>query len=98
MFGNASLIVVAETDDEIIAVTRALEGNLTGCLYTANDGADELLYDRVSLILRQKVGRLLNDKMPSNEELVGRSISSENRTATDRSGSIEELEFSHKKM
>jgi len=70
MFGNASLIVVAETDDEIIAVTRALEGNLTGCLYTANDGADELLYDRVSLILRQKVGRLLNDKMPTGVAVV----------------------------
>ena len=41
---------------------------------------------------------LLNDKMPSNEELVNRSISNENRTATDRSGSIEELQFKHKKM
>ena len=41
---------------------------------------------------------LLNDKMPSNEELVNRSISSENRTATDRSGSIEELQFKNKKM
>ena len=41
---------------------------------------------------------LLNDKMPSNEELVNRSISTEDRTATDRSGSIEELQFKHKKM
>lgn len=41
---------------------------------------------------------LLNDKMPSNEELVNRSISSEDRTATDRSGSIEELQFKNKKM
>ena len=41
---------------------------------------------------------LLNDKMPSNEELVNRSISSEDRTATDRSGSIEELQFKDKKM
>lgn len=41
---------------------------------------------------------LLNDKMPSNEELVNRSISSEDRTATDRSGSIEELQFKNKKI
>jgi hypothetical protein len=41
---------------------------------------------------------LLNDKMPSNEDIVNRSISSEDRTATDRSGSIEELQFKNKKM
>lgn len=70
MFGNASLIVVTETDDELVAVTRALEGNLTGCLYTANDGADDPLYDRVAPLLRQKVGRLLNDKMPTGVAVV----------------------------
>jgi len=70
LFGNASLIVVAETDDELIAVTRALEGNLTGCLYTANDGADDTLHDRIAPVLRQKVGRLLNDKMPTGVAVV----------------------------
>ena len=70
MFGNASLIVVAETDDELVAVTRALEGNLTGCLYTANDGADDSLHDRIASVLRQKVGRLLNDKMPTGVAVV----------------------------
>ena len=70
MFGNASLIVVAETDDELVAVTRALEGNLTGCLYTANDGADDSLHDRITPVLRQKVGRLLNDKMPTGVAVV----------------------------
>ena len=70
MFGNASLIVVAETDDELVAVTRALEGNLTGCLYTANDGADDSLHDRIAPVLRQKVGRLLNDKMPTGVAVV----------------------------
>lgn len=70
MFGNASLIVVAESDDELVAVTRALEGNLTGCLYTANDGTDDATYDRIAPVLRQKVGRLLNDKMPTGVAVV----------------------------
>lgn len=64
-FGNATLIVVVDSDAEFLAVTNALEGNLTGCLYTANDGSDDVLYDQIAPVLRQKVGRLLNDKMPT---------------------------------
>lgn len=70
MFGNASLIVVVDTDSEFLAVTHALEGNLTGCLYTANDGSDDALYDQIAPSLRQKVGRLLNDKMPTGVAVV----------------------------
>jgi len=70
MFGNASLIVVADSDSEFLAVTHALEGNLTGCLYTANDGSDDKLYDLIAPVLRQKVGRLLNDKMPTGVAVV----------------------------
>lgn len=70
MFGNASLIVVAESGDELVAVTCALEGNLTGCLYTATDGTDDALHDRIAPVLRQKVGRLLNDKMPTGVAVV----------------------------
>jgi alpha-ketoglutaric semialdehyde dehydrogenase len=70
MFGNASLIVVVESDSEFIGVTQALEGNLTGCLYTANDGSDDALYGQITPILRQKVGRLLNDKMPTGVAVV----------------------------
>ena len=70
MFGNSSLIVVADSDDELVAVARSLEGNLTGCLYTATDGSDDALHDRIAPILRQKVGRLLNDKMPTGVAVV----------------------------
>lgn len=70
MFGNASLVVVVESDSEFVGVAQALEGNLTGCLYTANDGADDGLYDQVAPVLRQKVGRLLNDKMPTGVAVV----------------------------
>ena len=69
-FGNASLIVVAANDAELLTITRSLEGNLTGSVYSANDGSDDALYNRVAAILRQKVGRLLNDKMPTGVAVV----------------------------
>jgi alpha-ketoglutaric semialdehyde dehydrogenase len=69
-FGNESLLVVADTPDELVAVTRRLEGNLTGCIYSAADGSDDALYDRIAPILRRKVGRLLNDKMPTGVAVV----------------------------
>ena len=69
-FGNASLVVVAANEAELMEVTRCLEGNLTGSIYTATDGTDDRLYDQIALILRQKVGRLLNDKMPTGVAVV----------------------------
>ena len=44
---------------------RDLEGSLTGSLYSATDGSDDEVYDRIAPILRRRVGRLLNDKMPT---------------------------------
>jgi NADP-dependent aldehyde dehydrogenase len=64
-FGNASLVVVVKDLDEAAAVLEALEGNLTGCIYSHTQGEDEAAYQRLEPILRQKVGRLLNDKMPT---------------------------------
>ncbi len=69
-FGNESLIVVAENETELATVTKALEGNLTGCIYSATDGSDDGLYDKIAPILRTKVGRLLNDKMPTGVAVV----------------------------
>src|SRR4029079_17556540 len=38
---------------------------LTGCVYSDTRGADDAIYARLEPILRRKVGRLLNDKMPT---------------------------------
>jgi NADP-dependent aldehyde dehydrogenase len=65
VFGNGSLFVLADGADEMLAVIDALEGNLTGCLYTDTHGSDDALYDQIAPALRTKVGRLLNDKMPT---------------------------------
>jgi NADP-dependent aldehyde dehydrogenase len=69
-FGNSSLVVVAENEAEMLAVSKRLEGNLTGSVYSATDGSDDVLYDRIVVTLRQKVGRLLNDKMPTGVAVV----------------------------
>lgn len=64
-FGNASLFVVCEDLAQLVAVVETLEGNLTGCVYSDSAGSDDRSYDAIALVLRQKVGRLLNDKMPT---------------------------------
>ena len=64
-FGNESLFVVADDVDQAQQIARAFEGNLTGCVYSDSGGADDEAYDKVVAILRRKVGRLLNDKMPT---------------------------------
>jgi len=64
-FGNATLMVVARDAAEAGSVLDSLEGNLTGAFYTDTKGADETLHDALVPRLRARVGRLLNDKMPT---------------------------------
>jgi NADP-dependent aldehyde dehydrogenase len=65
VFGNSSLLVIADDLDQLCAVVDALEGNLTGCVYSHTLGSDDAACDRVADHLRPRVGRLLNDKMPT---------------------------------
>ncbi len=64
-FGNSSLFVIARDTAQLPQLTAALEGNLTGTIYSATDGRDDAVYDQVAPILRRRVGRLLNDRMPT---------------------------------
>ena len=64
-FGPATLVVVASDAAELTAIARALEGNLTASLYSAGDGRDEPLYRALARALRPRVGRMLDDKMPT---------------------------------
>ncbi len=64
-FGNASLIVVVRDADEAAAIIEHLEGNLTGSVYSDTRGSDDTLYARLAPLLRARVGRFLNDKMPT---------------------------------
>lgn len=64
-FGNAALFVVVRDAAQISAIIDHFEGNLTGCVYSDTRGSDDALYTEVEPRLRPRVGRLLNDKMPT---------------------------------
>jgi alpha-ketoglutaric semialdehyde dehydrogenase len=64
-FGNAVLAIIVESETQLLAALDHLEGNLTGSIYSSASAVDDDLYRRVASVLRRKVGRLLNDKMPT---------------------------------
>jgi alpha-ketoglutaric semialdehyde dehydrogenase len=64
-FGNATLLITVMDIRELVQVIETLEGNLTGSIYSSRTGADDHLYDGMAEALRSRVGRLLNDKMPT---------------------------------
>lgn len=64
-FGTASLLVFAQDVDQMEAIAEHIEGNLTGTIYSHTDGNDEDTYAQIEPPLRERVGRLLNDKMPT---------------------------------
>ncbi len=64
-FGNATLIVTAKDAGQAASILQSLEGNLTGCIYSHTGDQDDAVYAQLEPHLRQRVGRLLNDKMPT---------------------------------
>lgn len=68
VFGPVSLLIRAATIDEMTAVAGSIEGNLTGSLYSEPE--DEDAYRTIEAALRPRVGRLLNDKMPTGVAVV----------------------------
>lgn len=64
-FGPTSLLIFAAHEDQMLEIARQLEGNLTGTIYSHSGGQDDTFYQRLEPLLRARVGRLLNDKMPT---------------------------------
>lgn len=64
-FGNATLAVVTASIEELAACLKTLEGQLAGSFYSSQTGADDLAYALLEPIMRRRVGRMLNDKMPT---------------------------------
>lgn len=64
-FGNVCLFVFSDREAQLAEIAARLEGNLTGTIYSHSQGQDDPLYEEIAPILRRKVGRLLNDKMPT---------------------------------
>ena len=64
-FGNSSLFVICDDIDQAGQVLSNLEGQLTGCIYSDTTGSEDAVYAHLERTLRSKVGRLLNDQMPT---------------------------------
>ncbi len=65
VFGPVNLVIRADNLDQMIGVARALEGNLTGSIFTASDGSDDASWQAIGSVLRNKVGRLIQNRMPT---------------------------------
>ena len=64
-FGTVALTVFAKDFDQMTEIANSLEGTLTASIYSHTQEEDEQFYSPLDPILRRKVGRLLNDKMPT---------------------------------
>ncbi|HQR41081.1 MAG TPA: aldehyde dehydrogenase (NADP(+)) [Gemmatales bacterium] len=64
-FGNATLAIVCDDLAQLQACLQHLEGQLVGSIYSDTTGKDDAAYPAIERILRNKVGRLLNDRMPT---------------------------------
>lgn len=64
-FGPVSLLVFCRSPGELATIVKHMEGNLTATIYSHTGGEDDTAYDEIEPLLRARVGRLLNDKMPT---------------------------------
>jgi NADP-dependent aldehyde dehydrogenase len=64
-FGNSTMLVTARSIDQLLDIATHLEGNLTGSIYSSTTGEDDPAYALLEPELRRRVGRLLNDKVPT---------------------------------
>ncbi len=55
-FGNASLLVVADDLEQLCTAIAELEGNLTGCVYSATDGSDDAACEAITFELVPQSG------------------------------------------
>lgn len=67
-FGGLSLFVSCADMDELLRCIGMLEGSLTGSVYASS--GESPAYESVARALRPRVGRLLNDKMPTGVAVV----------------------------
>jgi len=64
-FGPVSLFVFCRDVKEMATVVNNISGSLTGTVYSHPGGADDAAYAIIEPPLRARVGRLINDKMPT---------------------------------
>jgi len=67
IFGPSSLIVVCRDENELLEVTRHVEGQLTATIHAT--AADRALAGRLMPILERKAGRILFNGFPTGVEV-----------------------------
>lgn len=72
IFGPVGLVVRASSDDELLAIAEALEGQLSATLHLDEaDESDEALAARLLPVLEQKAGRILANGFATGVEVDG---------------------------
>ncbi|PWR04307.1 aldehyde dehydrogenase (NADP(+)) [Meridianimarinicoccus roseus] len=69
VFGPLGLVVVAQDADEMDAVARSLDGQLTATLHMDEGGKDAALAQRLLPVLERKAGRVLANGFPTGVEV-----------------------------
>jgi len=64
-FGPVSLVIRAEGLASMQRIAASFEGNLTGTIYRSTDGGDDDAWQALAPVLRNKIGRLIANKMPT---------------------------------
>jgi 2,5-dioxopentanoate dehydrogenase len=68
VFGSASLVIKCQSDDEVLAVTESLEGQLTATIHF-DSSDDSTLAKKLLTILERRVGRILFNGYPTGVEV-----------------------------
>ena len=64
-FGNATLLVVCASLEELVQAVARVHGSLGASLYAARDGRDDAAFAAVARLLVERSGRVIENRMPT---------------------------------
>lgn len=64
-FGNATLLVVCASVDDLVRTLACVHGSLGASLYAAKDGRDDAAFAAVVPLLVERAGRIIENRMPT---------------------------------
>ena len=64
-FGNATLLVVCDSLEELTQAVACVHGSLGASLYAAKDGRDDSAFAAIAPLLVERAGRIIENRMPT---------------------------------
>ena len=64
-FGNATLLVICDSLDQLTQAVACVHGSLGASLYAAKDGRDDAAFAAVVPLLVERAGRIIENRMPT---------------------------------